>query len=1043
MTLYHIKLYSLLTAAKELSNIPTILQDLKCFQTPEGAKILQSLQGKYETEASIQKLGENIASSSDRVNLHEYRNTEQSIQAKHPISGQSQSVNPLDGIIPEINRIKNETDAEKAFWWFWRFYPELLAEKQKDALLFPAHRVIPDCPLHSYQSTVSALTGAMYANGYETSERETPYLLIFSFSPVQDFIKASRKFLDFWAGSYLLHYLGARLCWLVAEKLGPDAVIVPSLWSQEIIDAFILDKYPDFKVDFTKLHSGKTHVERFNEKISTSLSTAGFPNMITVLAPGKDAAKQLGKDLTDKLREEWLNIGEAVRKDIHEKVTQYLKDLSSTEEEALLTELASESNESERESHKKDIEKLKKDCCWAWNNLWNAQLRHTWEPYWTAVPLGVPDTNLSIDKKDNAFDQEWIDNLDNIAQSLNKIPSLAEISAYDTLNVGTWWGSLQQRLRVSLQSVKYTRNWQIPAAPGERSTISGQFSAVHPLFHYIKHPEGKGLPAGSMRLFWLIMSKAYPGLFNGSERLNALEITKRMAWIYGRVAKNLGIEVDAIFKEITISKVDNADNKIVKITEKNQLIYERLLRFPNLSSIAAARFIHDNQELTKRYRDNLNGAIKEQLSKKQHSIFRFISHVRSSQVPKTDFAINPTRQRCRNFNGTMFSRKWLAEDMRLNKDELAILRNLVYKAHRDTGFGDSSPTDWWVIVLADGDGMGGYVSGEKLKKYEHYIVDKVINHESKDELSELKETPKRMGPATHVGLNRALLDFSNRLVPYITEHRFCGRVIYSGGDDVMAVLPLEDLPEYLISLRAAWCGALDPKNEFTASTGDSHDSTGYWYPVQGEAKQKLPDRPHFTMGTGATMSMGVVIAHKSVPLPTVLESIWKAEAEAKKTPGKDGICFRVIYGGGNQLEAKMKGTLLDTWWDWVQHYPIYQDNLAPLLYRLSEELPQRACLTPEHQLFSKGAKVIMTSREASKKPEIEGIDIFKDIEKWIEEWETWALKAQLENEEAKGIEPEDLGNLLRFTAFWVDKRVERLKWEHKNEELKTKTKTNE
>lgn len=1030
MTLYHIKLYSLLTAGKEHSNTPELFEQLQCFRTEEGIQVLQSLREKDKT-GSIQELVENIASSSDRINLHEHRNANQTIEARHPISGQAQDVRYLNEIIPEINRIKGKEDAEEVFWWFWRFYPELLAKKQKDALLFPAHRVIPDCPLHSYQSTVSALTGAMYPNGYETTKPETPYLLIFSFSPVQDFIKASRKFADFWAGSYLLHYLGASLCWLIAEKIGPDAVIVPSLWSQEIIDAFILQKYPGFQVDFSELHSGKTPVERFHEKISTSLSTAGFPNNITVLVPGKEVAKQLGKDLSNKLREEWLSIGEVVRKDIYTKVTEYLEGLSSQDLEALLDEVASESNESERIEHTRDIEKLKKDCCWAWKNLWNAQLRHTWEPYWTAVPLGVPGTDLSIDKENNAFDKQWIENLENIAQSLNEIPSIAETSAYDTLNIGTWWGSLQQRLRVSLQSVKYTRNWQIPAAPGERSTISGQFSAVHPLFHYIKHPEGKGLPAGSMRLFWLIMSKAYPGLFNGSERLNALEITKRMAWICGGVAQKLGIEVDAVFREINISQRGNVDERIVKISEKNQLIYERLLRFPNLSSIAAARFIHDNQKLTELYRDNLNGAIKQQLSRKQHSIFRFISHVRSSQVPKTDLAINPTRQKRRNFNGTMFSSKWLAEDMRLTKDELGILRNLVDQAHHDTGLGNSSPTDWWVIILADGDGMGGYVSGEKLKPYKDYVVKDTINNQSENDLSELMETQKRMGPATHVGLNRALLDFSNRLVPYITEHRFCGRVIYSGGDDVMAVLPLEDLPEYLISLRAAWCGAKDPKNEFTASDVNSSEPTGYWYPTAEEAKSKLPDRPHFTMGTGATMSMGVVIAHKSVPLPTVLASIWEAEGTAKKIPGKDGICFRVIYGGGNQLEAKMKGTLLDTWWNWVQNYPLYKDNLAPLLYRLSEELPHRACLTPEHKLFSKGAKVIMTSRETSKQ-----LDIFNDIEEWINEWETWALKAQLENTKAKGIEPEDLGNLLRFTAFWVHKRVERLKWEHKNKELK-------
>ncbi|NEP02891.1 MAG: hypothetical protein F6K58_30415 [Symploca sp. SIO2E9] len=34
-----------------------------------------------------------------------------------------------------------------------------------------------------------------------------PYLAIFSFTPVQEIVKSSRKMRDFWAGSWVLHYL--------------------------------------------------------------------------------------------------------------------------------------------------------------------------------------------------------------------------------------------------------------------------------------------------------------------------------------------------------------------------------------------------------------------------------------------------------------------------------------------------------------------------------------------------------------------------------------------------------------------------------------------------------------------------------------------------------------------------------------------------------------------------------------------------------------------------------------------------------------------
>jgi len=96
----------------------------------------------------------------------------------------------------------------------------------------------------------------------------------------------------------------------------------------------------------------------------------------------------------------------------------------------------------------------------------------------------------------------------------------------------------------STQAVKNTRTWAIPTAPGERSTLSGQFSAVHPQLHYHgQFKNGGGLSARSMRLFWRLMAEVYPGLFNGSEKLNAIELTKRMAWRYGGVAESLGINL--------------------------------------------------------------------------------------------------------------------------------------------------------------------------------------------------------------------------------------------------------------------------------------------------------------------------------------------------------------------------------------------------------------------------------------------------------------------------------------------------------------------
>lgn len=1067
MSVYHRKLYALLQNPQKLTEGDEICQKLTCMQS-----YLEEIRSWWENQGH--NLPVKIASSSDRINLepHSRPTNSANIEIRHPISGQKQYLsfdreNDRPEIPPQINDCE---DVEQVYWWFWRFYPEIKAKHQANFLLQPAFETLPDCPLHSYQTTVSALVGAMYPESWSSEEKhEHPYLILFTFSPIQEFIKASRKFLDFWAGSYLLHYLSAKLCWYIAEKYGADAVITPSLWSQEIIDALLVEQNPDFTSYFEFISQDESSpIARFENKKSTSLATAGFPNVITALVPGKEAAEQLGKELTEELKKEWYQISVKVRENIKKTV------IDSINTDKKFNDLWSKiSNEFNSEKYQQEIKKWQQGGCWTWNSLWNVQIGNpklaedetkrklkgdTWETYWTAVPLGNPDRNLLIEKQQD-FEQ-WKKDQDSIARPrfIQDIPTPTERDLYQEFNVGTWWGSFQARLGQLIQSVKNTRSWQIATAPGERSSLSGQYTALHPQQLYRDNfREGGGLPASSLRLFWRVMAEVYPGLFNGSEMLNAIELTKRMAWQYGGVAESLGINVEQSITQINRIHDSETEQDYYVPQQTNRLDYEKLIRFPNLSSIAAARFVYEHQDRARQYWRKLKELINQKLPEYKDQ-FGSRTRGRPFHILNTDQEINPRNLDGQNFNGVMFSSKWLADDMALEREQTNILRGLVDQGHRDSGLTNGSPADWWVIVLGDGDGMGKYVSGSKLGVYEKYIVDEKValevkNHNKYQNL--LQNTKKRMGPATHVALNRALLDFSNRLVPYITERRFCGKVVYSGGDDVMAVLPLADLPEFLLSLRAAWSGKKDPapEEEFkTNQAGIAEDElSGYWHPKKD--LPGIPNRSLFTMGEDATMSLGIVIAYKSVPLPTVLETLWTAEKEkAKKMPGvkaqegfdaipvKDGLCFRVIYGSGNVLEALMKGHLLSAWWDFVQE--VRQKNqktaengeatdenrenidLSSLLYRLAEDLPKHTAITKSDRLIAKAATVIINRRDQKLSQEL------KDkLAYWLEHWEDWAYHANPNyDKDILGTKIEDLSKLLRFTAFWLDKMAQFDEW---------------
>lgn len=991
-------------------------------------EVAQELEAWWKDPSNPEKGGiraDHISSASDRLSFRRDMQIDATVERAmtqievcHPITGAKQTLHFGDtytdarlleidhrALWVQIRDLRGEKGAEKAFWWVWRFYGDAIASDQginhRDALLLPAETRLPDCPIAVHNAMTSGLAGAMFPTGVNNDAAAGhPWLLMMSFSPVQEFIKASRKFLDFWAGSYLLHYLSARLCWYLAEKYGPDAILSSNLYGQTIIDAFLLQKYPDFAEYFDHLNLANPlqqfEKEAKKSETSISLTTAGFPNIISVLIPAGDR-DTLGPELEKFLGDEWRAIGDKVRESIKKTVRELYQNESNVEK--ILDWISQAFPEGVQDPLTQEFLSWEQGGRWEWNRLWQAQLDHTWETYWIALPLGNPERDL-VKKRSAADYSDWKAAQDCVAKAMNqriKVPTETEERVYGSVNVGTWWPLLQQRLGDGLAALKSTRNWQIPVAPGERSSLSGQYSVVHPNWLYRdRFCEGGGLPTSSLRLFWKVMAVAFPGLFNGSERLNALELTKRMAWNHGDVAASLGVSLGET----------NGEDK--NHTDKNY--YEGLIRFPNLSAIAAARFMKDHPDLVKQYWRALNQAIAGQPDLRAfQSQIRSLVH-RPNHIRQVDAALKNANGE--HLNGVMFSAKWLGDDLALEGDALAQLRGCVDQAHRAIQRGDRSPADWWAIVLADGDSMGDYVRGEKLKPYGDYVPQQILDliHQQAAKAGStqaqwqrwqtLIQEKKRMGPATHVGLNRALLDFSNQIVPYLAEHRFCGRVIYSGGDDVMAVFPLGDVLPFIVSLRSAWCGQEDPGGEFEP-VGD------YWKPT-GAAKEILGDRPHFTMGTGATLSMGIVMVHKSVPLPTVLEHLWQAEKErAKKLPGKDGLCFRVIYGSGNCLEALLKGHLFPDWWHLLEGC---SGAVSPVLHRLATDIPQH-CYPSADRLISQAIRAILSRRQI---PLPTGFD--EQLMAWCDRWEDWAMA----NSGALGTDLQDLMHLFRFSAFWLD-----------------------
>ena len=796
-------------------------------------------------------------------------------------------------LIPES--IRNCTDARKVFWWLWRCYPEAIARafdrdfnipNEPCLPLLPADTRIPDASLWSHTTMTSALAGSLAgfycddksypkkgARKGKTYHESRPHVAIFSFTPVQELIKASRKMRDFWAGSWLLHYLSAKVCWAIAWKYGPDSLLYPCLYKQPLIDLWLLEKYPGFS-------------EWIEAPAEQQLLTAGFPNVVVLILPDngvsqteknsdkgamqdaeptiktdKNLVKSVMKYAEQTIKEEWLRLGKLV------------------------------------------LDDLQKNSSTQWQHInprtWDNWLETQWQTYWTALPIGNKETVLHQSPRQKTKYETWQNEQNKFACPRENLFVQTELdflkATYEAglregwqnrsqnnykhrqpnLNVGSWWASIFDQIRFALNAVKNTRTWELPTAFGPRSTVSG----IGPVVHGLKDDKD-WITEGETAKFW----EEHAGLFDGIEELNATEVLKR--GLHRILPEVLGRE-----------------------NTRLELYY------PDLSS-GVAGWLRKHPEARDYY-----AVVCQEVAAR----FKWIkSDNQSWGIPwivseHTDLP-----------NPRLLNAGWLMEDFEAKADlpnqvltkekkkektqaELKQVRTFIEERFA----AGNNPTDWYVLAAGDGDGMSNWLKGEPLENYSEYIATKVsseIDKQSGEVVEWFKkflEIKKRMGPATHNALSRALLDFSNQLVPYLTEQRYAGRLIYGGGDDVLAYTNLWEWDEWLWDIRECFRGAEDPQNEF--------DNGGDYWRWKGEKLPKnLSERPLFTMGKKATISFGIVMAGHSVPLAIALENLWKAEEEAKehKSPNddkKDAVQVRVIYNNGNVLKATAKFEVFKMW----------------------------------------------------------------------------------------------------------------------------------
>lgn len=234
----------------------------------------------------------------------------------------------------------------------------------------------------------------------------------------------------------------------------------------------------------------------------------------------------------------------------------------------------------------------------------------------------------------------------------------------------------------------------------------------------------------------------------------------------------------------------------------------------------------------------------------------------------------------------------------------------------DSEDGEETKTKYYAVLCMDGDDMGQWVSGAKAPPMLNLLAPEAredFERRWQPGLADgvaAKQVLRPLTPGYHAALSEALSNFSLYCARAVVA-AFSGELIYSGGDDVLAILPAVKALDCAQALQLVFRG-LDPNApEAHASAEVKRILCGLFdFPAPGfvrcktdagEADHLKPNWPLLVMGPRATASVGIAIGHVRSPMQDVIQAARDAEHTAKRVPGKDAFCLSILKRSGESV----------------------------------------------------------------------------------------------------------------------------------------------
>ncbi len=246
------------------------------------------------------------------------------------------------------------------------------------------------------------------------------------------------------------------------------------------------------------------------------------------------------------------------------------------------------------------------------------------------------------------------------------------------------------------------------------------------------------------------------------------------------------------------------------------------------------------------------------------------------------------------------------ENAEADLDESATMAGLSRSIEAVLG---EKPETYYGLILMDGDRMGAWLAGSEAdyqlpysRTWHPQIRAGLAQHirAGGGALARYPDEMRPVSPARHMAISAALNSFALQFARLIVEDLGKGKLIYAGGDDVLAMVSVDDLLPVMTLLRLAYSGVFP--------TGDH--AAAAWNLLLGGQPAKIDigrghirydNRLYRVMGSGATASVGAVIAHHQAPLGHVIRQLRTAEQRAKVTAGRDAFALSLLKRSGGAV----------------------------------------------------------------------------------------------------------------------------------------------